>query len=381
LECQCGIYLSESKKADQIIFEGRKAVADLLNAPSPDTIVSGESATSLLFSLSYAIGKSFTGSENIVTTHYEHYANISPWLELKERGLVHEVRFAHLIKDEGILDMEHMKSLVDDKTKVIAVTATSNVLGTKTLLKDVGKLAHEADAYFIVDAVHHLPHGLIDVKAVDCDFLVFSGYKFFTSHGSFLYGKKEHLETLKPYKVEPAPDHPPNKFELGTRDQSKFAAIKAVIDYHVWIAEQVADQYNDQLINYSGRVRFLKVAMKAIEEYEKELSKAMLTGFDDTPGLTEIPGVKVYGLKDESRLDERDPTFAFKVEDVTDEEVVEKLWVKYGIAARAENYYSKVPEVYGVPSMIRVTLVHYNTLEEVCTFLKALNEICVPVTR
>lgn len=370
-----GSIFTESKKAEKVISEGREAVADLLNAPSPSTIVSGESATSLLFGLSYAIGKSLDGSENIITTEYEHYANISPWLELKRRGLVREVRFARLIKDEGVLDLDHLETLIDDKTRVIAVTAASNVLGTKSPLREIGKIAREINAYFIVDAVHHIPHGPVDVKDIDCDFLVFSGYKFFTSHGSFLYGKEEHLETLRPYKVEPAPDYPPYKFELGTRDQSKFAAIKAVVEYLVWISEQLVSPYEDLLAKYSGRVRSLMLAMSAIEKYEKELSKAMLIGYKDAPGLIEIPNLKVYGIKDINRLDERDPTFAFKVENISDEEVVEKLWVKHGIALRSEDYYSKVPEVYGVSSMIRATLVHFNTLNEVYTFLKALNEV------
>jgi selenocysteine lyase/cysteine desulfurase len=144
------------------------------------------------------------------------------------------------------------------------------------------------------------------------------------------------------------------------------------------LADQVKDQYENLLENYFGRVRSLKVAMDAIEKYDKELSAAMLTGYDDVPGVLGMPHIKVYGLTDLYRLEERDPTFAFKIRNVPDEEVVIRLWNKYGIALRAENYYSRALETYGVPTMIRVSFVHYNTPEEICTLLKALNEMANP---
>jgi cysteine desulfurase family protein (TIGR01976 family) len=370
-----GAIFDESKKADAAILDGRKAVADLLNAPSPDTIVSGESATSLLFNLSYAIGKELTGKENVVTTDYEHYANISPWMELEKRRKIRKVRFARLNKNEGTLDMEHLQSLIDPKTKVVTVTAASNVLGTKTPLKEIGKMAKEVNAYLLVDAVHHIGHGPMDVKALDCDFLVFSGYKFFSSHGSFLYGKKDSLETLKPYKVASAPEHAPYKWEWGTRDQSMFAALRGAVDHFVWLADQVRNHYEGSFTEYPGRKRSLKVAMDAVEKYGVELAKAVLAGFDDIKGLGDMPKVKVYGLTDLNRLKERDPTFAFKVENVSDGEVVNRLWNE-GIATRSENFYSRALESYNLKSMIRISLVHYNTLEETGAFLKTLNDIC-----
>jgi len=368
-----GAVFDESKKADAVILDGREAVADLLNAGSPDTIVSGESATALLFNLSYAIGKELTGKENVVTTDYEHYANISPWVELERRRKIREVKFVRLNKSEGILDLE---SLIDDKTRVVTVTAASNVLGTKSFLEKIGRLAKEVKAYFVVDATHHIAHGPIDVKALDCDFLVFSGYKLFSSHGSFLYGKKDHLETLKPYKVAPAPEYAPYKWEWGTRDQSMFAAVRGVVDHFVWLADQVHNQYGGSFTEYSGRKRSLKVAMDAIEKYEIELSKATLAGFDGIKGLGDMSKVKVYGLTDVNRLKERDPTFAFKVKNMPDDKVVRRLWTEGGIATRAEDYYSRALESYNQQTMMRISLVHYNTLEEVSVFLKTLNKIC-----
>jgi len=378
IDCSANVegLFDESRKADAIILEGRTAVADLLNAPSPDNIALGESATSLFFNLSYAIGKELTGKENVVTTEYEHYANISPWMELEERKKIGRVRFAPLIMEEGTLDMEQLGELIDAKTKVVTVTAASNALGTKSSLQKIGKLAKEVGAYFIVDAVHHIAHGPIDVKTLDCDFLVFSGYKLFGPHGSFLYGRKEAFESLEPYKVAPAHENIPFKWEWGTKDQAKFAAIRGVMDHLEWLADQVWDKYRGKLTEYSGRKRSLKVVMDAIEKYETELAKAVLVGFDGVKGLAALPQVKVYGLTDLNRLNERDPTFAFKVKNMPDNEVVARLWSEGAIASRAEDFYSRALKSYNQKTMIRISLVHHNTLEEVGTFLRTMNKIC-----
>ncbi len=365
----------ESRKAEETIHEGRHAVADLLNASSPETIITGESATSLMFMLSYAIGRELTGSENIVTSEYEHYTNLSPWLELKERSLVREIRSIPLRRDNGSLDLTRLGSMIDNHTKVVAVSAASNALGTKTPLVEIGKAARAVGAYFVVDAVHHILHGPIDVQALDCDFLVFSGYKLFSRHGSFMYGKLEHLERLRPYKVTPAPEHPPEKWELGTRDQAQFAAISGVVDYLTWLSEQVRSRYAGKFTSYSGRVKELKIAMDSIQEYEKSLSRAMLEGVEDAPGLLQIPRIKTYGITDSKRLNERDPTFLFRVEDLSDNLVVEKLWTDHAIAIRSEGYYSKALEIFGIPTAIRGSLAHYNTVREIGQLQRALERL------
>ncbi len=371
-----GADFDESRRAEAAILDGRKAIADLLNAPSADTIVSGESATALLFNLSYAIGNELTGKENVVTSDYEHYANISPWQELQKRRRIKEVRFARLKKEEGTLDVDHLQGLIDTKTKVVTVTAASNVLGTKSPLNEIGKMAKEVNAYFVIDAVHHIAHGPIDVKDLNCDFLVFSGYKFFSAHGSFLYGKEDRLNTLQPYKVTPAPDHAPYSWEWGTRDQAKFAAVQGVTDHLVWLADRVQNHYERHFTEYSGRKRSVKVAMEAIEQYEMELSRAVLNGCDGFAGMVDLPKVKIYGITDLNRLGERDPTFAFKIEDTPDDDVVGRLWADGGIATRAEDFYSRALESYAQQTMIRISLVHYNTPQEIAVFLETLSKIC-----
>ena len=282
----------ESKRNDEVILEGRRAVSDLLNAPDENCIVSGESATSLLFQLSYAIGKELTGRENIVTTDYEHYANLSPWLELERRGLVKEVRFAKFSPETASLDLSHFESLVDERTKVVSVTGVSNVLGSKTPLDRILTTARSVSAYSVLDAVHTIAHVPIDVQRTPFDFAVFSAYKLFSRRGSFMYGRKELLSSLKPYKVVPSPNEPPLNWEMGTRDQSLFASISAVMEYLEWLGRKTESQVGDKIKPYSGRKRLLKAALGWIEDYERTLSVAMLGGTQGAEGLPSIHGSK-----------------------------------------------------------------------------------------
>ena len=266
----------ESKKNEQTILDGRRRVADLLNAPSEECIVSGESATSLLFHLSYALSKGMTGAENIVLTEYEHFANISPWLELQRRGVVKEVRFAKFEPKDGMLNLSHLASLIDKETRVVSVTGVSNALGSKTPIEGVFKLAREVDAYCVLDAVHTVAHLPLNVDSAGCDFAVFSAYKLFSRRGSFMYGRRELLEDLEPYKVEPAPNNPPEKWEMGTRDQALFASMVAVMDYLEWLGTVTEKEVRSKVDGYSGKRRLLKAALSWIEMYEQTLSNAML---------------------------------------------------------------------------------------------------------
>ncbi len=367
-----GNYFTESKGAGEAILEGRKAVSDFLRADGPETIISGESCTSLLFNLSYAISRDLKGEENIVLSGYEHYANVNPWAELGGSHLIKELRLGQFDLETGILDMENMKSLIDKNTKVVSVTAASNVLGTKTDLAEIAKMAHEVGAVFGVDAVHHVAHGPTDVVKTGCDFFVFSGYKLFSRHGSFMYLKPELIEKLRPYKVDPAPKHGPEKWEQGTRDQAMFAAIRGVIDYLVWLADPAA---KEEPKPGPQRAAVLRQVMMDIEEYEKDLSRIALDGYGKILGLRYIPGLTLFGPKEAHKKPGRDPTFSFKVNGWEDHELSKELWDKYALAVGAEDFYSTVPAKYKAKTVARATFVHYNTKEEVIALLKALNEI------
>ena len=362
----------ESKGAGETILDGRRAVADFLKAEGPENIVSGESCTSLLFQVSYALSREMKGEGNVVVTGYEHYANINPWAELGGMGLINSLRIGKFDLESGTLDMEEMKRLIDNKTKLVSVAAASNVLGSRSDLVELGKMAKENGAYFCVDAVHHAAHGPTDVKKIGCDFLVFSGYKLFSRHGSFMYMTSGAMEKLNPYKVTPSPKHGPEKWEMGTRDQAMFAAIGGAIHYLAWISNSEA---KTQPKPGPQRVAALRKSMEHIETYEKELTRIVLDGYGKILGLRYIPGLTLYGPKLSPHKIGRDPTFSFKLAGMDDHELSKLLWEKYAIAVGAEDYYSRVPALYDAKSFTRATFVHYNTKEEAIALLTALDDI------
>jgi selenocysteine lyase/cysteine desulfurase len=365
----------ESKRNEEVILQGREAVSDFLNANNALSIVSGESATSLLFMLSYAIGKELSGKENIVITDYEHYANINPWLELEHRGLVKEVRFAKFNPKTGLLDLEHLESLVDEDTRVIAVAGVSNVLGSKTPLNQVLRIAKKSSAYTVLDAVHTVAHVPFDLQRTPFDFVVFSAYKLFSRRGSFMYGRPDLLKSLKPYKVLPSPNEPPSNWEMGTRDQSLFASISAVMEYLEWLGASVEAQVREKVAGYSGHRRLLKAALTWIEDYERELSIAMLSGTEASDGLSTLGDIELYGIKNPAQVEARVPTFTFNVGSADPLKVAKYLWEKHAIAVLAENhggFYSKTLQTYGKPIAVRASPVHFNTVDEVGKFLQAI---------
>lgn len=367
-----GNVFPESKGAEAMIEAGRQAVSDFLNAGDPQAILSGESATSLLFNLSYALGRTFTGEENVVATAYEHFANVSPWEELARTGKVDEVRFAAFDTDTFLLDLDDLQSQVDRNTKVVAVSAASNFTGTRSPLREAGKIAHDAGALFVVDAVHHVCHGPTDVRAIAADALVFSGYKLFSRHGSFLYLRPDLVETLWPYKVDPSPNHGPEKWEWGTRDQAMFAAIEGAIIHLATLGAPVGTAVAKPGAPRSARLR---QSMEAIEDYELGLSRRILEGDGTSSGLLEVPGLTLYGPREVPKGLGRDPTFSFRLAGREDPAVARILYEKYGLAVGAEDYFSRVPRVFGLETALRATFVHYNTRSDASRLLRAVGDL------
>lgn len=365
----------ESRQSSKVIRDGLQAAADLLNAESPDTIISGQTATSLMFELSYALGREMNSHHNIVSTSYEHLSNIDPWRELVRRGTVRELRLARL-RPDGALDMDHLRSLVDENTKVVAVSAASNLLGSKTPLAEVTKIARDAGAYSVIDAVHDAAHSPLDVQSAGCDFMVISAYKFFSpKYISYMYGKREHLENLEPYIAGKEHGDLHGKWHWGTVDQSKHAAVTATIDYLAWLGGRVADRYEGRFTEFKGRARLLKISLDAIQTYEKELSLAVMTGVDGIPGLLELPNVRRYGIYDPKRITERDPTFAFSMDNLIHRDAERILVEEHHIAMRSILFWSMAEDFLDIRMPLRASLVHYNTLEEVELFLKAVKDM------
>src|SRR5579863_4305215 len=219
---------STSRNTDAMLADARSAMTDFLNCAA-DEIVFGPNMTTLTYAISRAIGRDLGPGDEILVTRLDHDANVSPWLALEERGVT--IRWAEIHEDDCTLDLADLASKINDRTKLVAVGYASNAVGTINPVKAIIRLAHGVGALAYVDAVHYGPHGLIDVAALDCDFLVCSTYKFFGPHMGVLFGKREHLARLHPYKVRPLTDAVPNRWEWGTLNHECIAGITACVDY------------------------------------------------------------------------------------------------------------------------------------------------------
>ncbi len=223
----CGAFAT-SRANDATIASARTAMADFFHC-DPDEVVFGQNMTTITFALARAIGRQLTAGDEIVVTTLDHDANVAPWRALEEKGVV--IRQVDIRETDCTLDLDDLKRKITAKTKLIAVGYASNAVGTINPVAQITKLAHDAGALMFIDAVHYAPHGPIDVRALDCDFLACSPYKFFGPHMGTLYGKRERLLQFQPYKVRPASNALPDRWETGTQVQELIAGIGAAVDY------------------------------------------------------------------------------------------------------------------------------------------------------
>ena len=351
-----------SRHTDAMITGARSAMADFLGC-DPDEVVFGPNMTSLTFAMSRAIGRELGPGDEIVLTHLDHDANISPWRALEERGVT--IRMAEIHEDDCTLDMDDLARQITDRTKLVAVGYASNAVGTINNVKEVVRLAHQRGAMAYIDAVHYAPHGPIDVRALDCDFLVCSTYKFFGPHMGVLYGKREHLKRLQPYKVRANTNAIPNRWEWGTLNHECIAGIAACVDY-------LADLGRHVNSSVSTRRTAVLAAFEAIQKHERELMERLIRG------LLAIPGLKLYGISDSKRFDRRCPTIAVRVKGRTPLELATQLGER-GFFTWDGNYYAlNLTERLDVEKdggFLRIGLAHYNTAEEVGRLMAALREI------
>ncbi len=351
-----------SRASDEVVAEARRAMADFLNAPSPAEIVFGPNMTTLTLSLSRALARTLNPGDEIVVTHLDHDANIAPWLLVAEdRGCT--VHWLDFDVEDCTLRMDQLETMLSKRTRLVAVGYASNAVGTINPVAQIVERAHQAGALVYVDAVQYAPHGPIDVQALDCDFLVVSAYKFFGPHVGALYGKREHLERLRAYKVRPAPEEPPEKFETGTQNFEGIAGVLGALEYLAELGRRSGGEHAERYAaDFEGRRLRLKQAMAAIRSYEMDLSGALLDA------LEAVPGLRVYGLTERSKLDRRVPTVSFRMEGWHPRQLAEAL-AEAGIYVWDGNYYAlAVTERLGVEAsggMVRVGLAHYNTREEV----------------
>jgi cysteine desulfurase family protein (TIGR01976 family) len=321
--------------------------------------------TTLSFSVNRALGRLLSPGDEIVITRLDHDANVSPWLLLaRDTGAV--VRWVDIREEDCTLDMASLEAAITTKTKIVATGYASNAVGTINDVKTIVEMAHAVGALAYIDAVQYAPHGPIDVQALSCDFLVCSAYKFFGPHVGVLYGKLDWLERLSAYKVRPADDRPPYKFETGTLNHEGIAGTRAAVEYLGQIST-----VKFQMSNGSRRERVI-AGMTAIKEYEQSLSARLISG------LQQIKGLKIWGITDPARYDRRVPTVSFTLEGHHPREVAEYLG-KRGIFVWDGNYYALAVmerlSLQPTGGMLRVGLVHYNTTEEVNRLLDELEAL------
>ena len=359
---QRGGRYSRSVKVDQTIAEARESVALLINAYSPAEICFGMNATSFIRLVSLGIGQMLCERDEIIVTDMDHDANIATWLALEQAG----AKFKWWrMREDGNLHVDDLRPLVGERTRLVACTVTAHSIGSIVEVASVARIAHAAGAEVFLDCVHYGPHGLIDVQAWDCDYLVCSGYKNFSPHMGFLWGRFETLKRLPTFREDFIPDEPPYKVEAGTFIYENVAGMDAAVKYLESVGRNFAPSNN------RSRRENIVAGMDAIRAYELHLAREMLR-------VLKSCGATVYGVDDEARIEQRVPTFCFNIGKLSPQMVAEEM-AEMQIGIRDGHMYApRLMNRLGLSmdsGAIRVSLVHYNTIDEIRRFESALREI------
>lgn len=349
-----GLY-ETSRRTDETIEQARQASADFLGC-DVDEVVFGNNMTSLTFQLSRSLEREFGATDEILVTRLDHDANVAPWARLAEDTGA-SIQYVDIDVENGTLDVEDLQAKLGRNTKLLAIGYASNATGTINDVQTAIDWAKQRNAYTFVDAVQYAPHGRLDVEGLDCDFLACSAYKFFGPHVGLLFGKREHLNRLRSYQVRPAGTSAPDSWETGTKNHEGLAGVKAAIDY---IAELGAI-YGSALEESSRREK-LAAAWEVIQRHEQLLVESIVSG------LKSIPNVRIYGLEDRSEFSRRVATVSIRKQGTTPKALAEALG-KENIYVTHGNFYALgLTERLGVEmsgGLLRIGLVHYNTLEEI----------------
>ncbi len=343
-----------SAETDEIIANARQTFADFLNATAEE-IVFGANMTTLTFHLSRALGRQFSTGDEIVVTELDHHANVDPWREMaKDFDL--EVKTARMIPETGQLDWQHFESCVTPKTKLVAVGAASNALGTISDVQRASRLARSVGATVMVDAVHYAPHGLIDVQEFDCDFLVCSAYKFYGPHIGILFGKQDLLNGLEFPRLLPAANKAPELAETGTLNHEGIAGAAAAVDFLANLAPGAT------------RRACLQAAMVELHGRGKTLVQQM------SSGLAALPGVRLFGPEPSAA---RTPTICFAVADMPSKKVTEHLAEKAVFTSHGDYYATTAVERlgYAQDGLVRSGCACYTTKDEVDRLIDGVTQI------
>jgi cysteine desulfurase family protein (TIGR01976 family) len=365
-----GGLFATSRDSDELLHRAHEAVADLLNAPSPDEIIFGANMTTLTLHLSRAVAKTLRPGDEVLVTRLDHDANVSPWaLAARDAGAT--VGTCDIRPEDCTLDLDDLRRQLGPRTRLVAVACASNAVGTVNDVRTITQWAHATGARVFLDAVHYAPHGPSDVQDWGCDFLACSAYKFFGPHVGVLWGRRELLEELPAYKVRPVPDKLPDRWMTGTQNHEGIAGVTAAIDYLAAVGDLCPDAQK-QFPSLAGRRLRVRAGLTAIRQYERELGRRLLAG------LAQRPRFNVWGITRPDRLTERVPTVALTLPGKSADELAEHL-AAHGVYTWSGNMYALgMTERLGLEEaggFLRLGLVHYNTAEEVDEVLRVLDQV------
>lgn len=352
-----------ARESDDLLEAAHATLAQFVGATEAQSIVFGANMTTLTFALSRALARTWNPGDEIVVTRLDHDGNVTPWV-LAARDAGATVQYVNFDQSNCTLDLDDLTSKLSPKTRLVAVGCASNIVGTINPVREICRRAHAVGAGVFLDAVHYAPHALPDVTGWDCDWLACSAYKFFGPHVGVLWGRTELLRSLTPYKLRPVTESLPGRWMTGTQNFEGIAGTKAAVDYLADLGRYLGP-------GTAGLRDALGVAYSAIADYERQLASRLLAG------LTAIPQLRVLGLTDLERLDERTPTVSFVHERLPAVEIAGKLGER-GLFVGHGNFYAlQVSEAFGLEpqGVVRVGLMHYNTPAEVDRLLVALGQI------
>ncbi len=359
-----GGHFTTSDLAGEVADEARAAMADFLNAPSPDEIIFGQNMTSITLHLSRSIGRHLEAGDEIILSRMDHDANVEPWkLMARDHGL--EVRWLSFDTESFEFDLGELDELLSDKTRLVCIGGASNLTGTINDVKTICAKARDAGAWTYIDAVQSAPHIVSDVQEFGCDFFVCSAYKFFGPHQGILWGRRDVLEQLRPYKVRPAPEELPWSFEPGTQSHEGMAGTAAAVDYFAWIGETMGG------VTGSRREKVC-AALDLLFAYEKQLALQLVEGIEG------IPGTRVLGITDPAAVDRRVPTLSFVHNSKAPAEIAKGLADANIFAWNGHNYALELARVLDIEDSggaVRIGPVHYNTPAEIDVVIDHLKVI------
>ena len=359
-----GGYFRTSVRAGEIAADAQTAMADFLSAPSQDEIVFGQNMTSLTFHVSRSIGRYLDAGDEIVLSRMDHDANVQPWILMaRDHGL--EIKWLEFDQESFEFDLTTVEELLSERTRLVCVCGASNLIGTVNDIGEISRLARSVGAWTYIDAVQSAPHVVTDVQAIGCDFLVCSPYKFFGPHQGVLWGRREVLESLEPYKVRPAPDAIPWSFAPGTASHEGMAGTAAAVEYFAWVGETMAGCAAD-------RRSKIREGIALLQEYEHGLSAHLING------LMSLPGVTVHGICSPDAMSRRVPTVSFTHSGKVPHHIARQLSQQNIFVWSGHNYAVEVASALGIlesGGAVRIGPVHYNSIGEIDRCLEAIETI------